>query len=210
VIEIRSYRRVFDLERRLYRIDRLRLNPGGVPVRGVLYFAALLTAVLIAGSLPLVGSLSRALPWYVRDVAAPGASATLLSLIRLEGRPFHLAAYALVRYRIEPRRLSGCRPCDAVGTRWRPHEIVLLPDGSDSRMRRLRYAGPGAVLVTLEHERSGAMLARRPGRLARLARRPDVILRERPHARVLDRSEVIALGSGARLLVRSSGAAGGR
>ena len=29
--EIRSYRRVFDLERRIYSIDRLRLNPGGVP-----------------------------------------------------------------------------------------------------------------------------------------------------------------------------------
>ncbi len=26
-------------------------------------------------------------------------------------------------------------------------EIVLLPDGSDGRMRRLRYTGPGAVLV---------------------------------------------------------------
>ena len=37
----------------------------------------------------------------------------------------------------------------------------------------------------------------------------DVILQERPHARVLDRSEVIALGSGARLLVRPSGAGGG-
>ncbi len=42
MIEIRSYRRVFDLERRIYSVDQLRLNPGGVPVRGVLYFLALL------------------------------------------------------------------------------------------------------------------------------------------------------------------------
>ena len=28
-IEIRSYRAVFDLERRLYRIDGFRLNPSG-------------------------------------------------------------------------------------------------------------------------------------------------------------------------------------
>ena len=34
LMEVRSYRRVFDLERRIYRVDRLRLNPGGVPVRG--------------------------------------------------------------------------------------------------------------------------------------------------------------------------------
>jgi hypothetical protein len=33
-MEIRSFRRVFDLERRIYRVDRLRLNPGGIPVRG--------------------------------------------------------------------------------------------------------------------------------------------------------------------------------
>jgi hypothetical protein len=35
-MDIRSYRAVFDLERRIYRIDRLRLNPSGVPVRGVI------------------------------------------------------------------------------------------------------------------------------------------------------------------------------
>ncbi len=35
MMEIRSYRRVFDLERRIYQVDRLRLNPSGVPVRGV-------------------------------------------------------------------------------------------------------------------------------------------------------------------------------
>ena len=44
-MEIRSYRAVFDLERRIYRIDRLRLNPAGVPVRGIVYFLALLAAI---------------------------------------------------------------------------------------------------------------------------------------------------------------------
>jgi hypothetical protein len=207
-MEIRSFRRVFDLERRLYRIDRLRLNPGGVPVRGIVYFLALQSAVLMAGSLPLIGAVSRALPWYVRDLAAPAASATLLSVIRLEGRPFHLAAHALVRYRIEPRRLSGFRPCTDVGARWWPSDIVLLPDGSDGHMRRLRYTGPGAVLVALEHERASAMLERGPAALARLARRPDVILTERPQARVLRHAQVIALGPGARLLVRPGGTGG--
>ena len=47
MIEIRSYRRVFDLERRVYSVDRLRLNPGGVPVRGIVYLLAIL-AVLFA------------------------------------------------------------------------------------------------------------------------------------------------------------------
>jgi len=168
VIEIRSYRAVFDLERRIYRIDQLRLNPGGIPVRGVVYFLAILLAMLIAGSLPLVGAAVGALPWYLRDLALPVASATVLSVIRIEGRPFHLAAYALLRYRAGPRSFAGVRPCDAPGARWRPEEILLLPDGSDCEMRRLRYTGPGAVLVTTAHERSerhGALGLLGPARL---------------------------------------------
>src|ERR1700685_3026622 len=93
VIEIRSYRAVFDLERRIYRIDRLRLNPGGIPVRGVVYFLAILLAVLLAARLPLLAVVARALPWYLRDLALPGASAATLTVIRVEGRPFHLAAH---------------------------------------------------------------------------------------------------------------------
>ena len=154
MIEIRSYRAVFDLERRIYRVDQLRLNPGGIPVRGVVYFLAILAATLLASSLPLLGAAVGVLPWYLRDLALPVASATVLSVIRIEGRPFHLAAGALLRYRAGPRNLAGVRPCAAPGARWRPEEILLLPDGSDGEMRRLRYTGPGAVLVTTAHERS--------------------------------------------------------
>lgn len=161
-IEIRSYRSVFDLERRIYRVDRLRLNPGGVPVRGVVYFLAILATVLIAGSLPVLALAVGVLPWYLRDVALPGAGAAVLTAIRVEGRPFHLAAQALLRYRSEPRSGPGActwgsGPC-AVGPggRWRMEEILMLPDGSDGRLRRLRYTGPGAVLVTVAHEHADA------------------------------------------------------
>jgi hypothetical protein len=154
MIEIRSYRAVFDLERRIYRVDQLRLNPGGIPVRGVVYFLAILAVMLIVGSLPLAGQAIGALPWYLRDLALPVASATLLSVIRIEGRPFHQAAYALLRYRVGPGWLAGIRPCGAPGERWHPEEVLMLPDGSDAAMRRLRYTGPGAVLVTTAHERS--------------------------------------------------------
>ena len=57
--DVRSYRAVFDLERRIYRIDRLRLNPGGVPVRGVLYFLGLLVAGAVTARLPLLAALGR-------------------------------------------------------------------------------------------------------------------------------------------------------
>jgi hypothetical protein len=201
-MEIRSYRRVFALERRIYRVDRLRLNPSGVPVLGVVYFLVILGASLIAGSLPLVGAPLKALPWYLCDVLLPGASATVLSVIRIEGRPFHQAAHALARYRVKPRQTAGTCKQTRLGQRWFADDILLLPDGSDGRMRRLRYIGPGAVLVAVEHERVGKTIERGTTGLARRGRRSTLIVRARPGARALDRAQVISLERGVRLLSR--------
>ncbi len=163
-MEIRSYRAVFDLERRIYRVDRLRLNPGGVPVRGVVYCLAILACFALAGVLPLVGTAVRALPWYARDLLVPAGLAALLTMIRIEGRPFHLAAAALLRHLLGPRELAGLLPArgslgaspgrlDAAATGvWRPEELLMLPDGSDPRPRRLRYSGPGAVRMTANRQ----------------------------------------------------------
>jgi hypothetical protein len=196
--EIRSYRNVFDLERRIYRIDRLRLNPSGVPLRGIVYFLAILAVTLLAGALPLIGMLVRALPWYVLDLAVPGAAAALLTLIKIEGRPFHLAVLALLRYASGARELAGLRPCGAADRRWRPHELVVLADGSDSRLRQLRYTGPGAVLVSTAHIRT----AWRPSSLRRATRRPCMTLAALPGMPSPARGQVIALTDGARLEVR--------
>jgi hypothetical protein len=151
MIEVRSYRRVFDLERRIYTVDRLRLNPGGVPVRGVLYFLWLLVATLLLTAMPLVGSLAREVPWYLRDLLGPGCVATVLSIVRVDGRTFHLSARSLLGFCLQPRELDGLRSSSSFGTRWAPGEIAMLPDGSDSCFRSLRYRGPGAVLVMIEH-----------------------------------------------------------
>jgi hypothetical protein len=149
-MEIRSYRAVFDLERRIYRIDRLRLNPGGIPLRGVVYCLAILAVLALAGAVPLLGAVVRALPWYLRDLALPAGSAAVLTMIRVEGRPFHLAAAALLRHALGPRHLAGMladrRSIARTRVRgWRPDDLLVLPDGSDARLRRLRYTGPGAV-----------------------------------------------------------------
>jgi hypothetical protein len=204
-MEIRSYRAVFDLERRIYRIDRLRLNPGGVPVRGVVYLLGLLAAILVCRSVPPLSALTGALPWYLVYVALPGASAALLTVVRIDGRPAHLAAQALVRHRLAPRQsvgLTGRRRSRAsvgagaeAGGRWCPGEILMLPDGSDARMRGLRYTGPGAVLVTVAHEPVESR-ARAWGR-ARLTLREPADRR-----RALARGQVIALAAGTRLRVR--------
>jgi hypothetical protein len=203
VIEVRSYRRVFDLERRIYSVDRLRLNPGGIPVRGVVYFLLAVCCSLIVTGLPLFGPLARTLPWFARDIALPAGAAAVFSLIRIEGRVFHLAAHALLRYWATPRRLAGLRRCQALGRRWHPSELVLLPDGSDGRMRDLLYTGPGAVLVSLEHRRHGRARELGASATARPGRRPVLALHQSANARPLAESQVISLGPGARLRVRS-------
>ncbi len=196
--EIRSYRNVFDLERRIYRVDRLRLNPGGVPLRGIVYFLAILAVTLLTGSLPLIGVFVRMLPWYARDVAVPSAAAALLTLIKIEGRSFHLAALALLRYAFGPRKLFGLRPYTAADRRWRLQELVVLVDGSEARLRRLRYTGPGAVLVRTAHVR--AVL--RPGPLMRVVRAPNMTLTGLPGHPKPAHGQVIALPDGVRLEVR--------
>jgi hypothetical protein len=186
-MEIRSYRTVFELERRIYRVDSLRLNPTGVPVRGVVYGLGLIVGVLACQSLLPLRSAMSVLPWYVTDLALPVGAAALLTVVRIDGRPFHLAVQALMGHRLTARRLVGVRPLragwragaghghgPALGGRWWPPDVLLLPDGSDARMRRLRYVGPGAVLVAVPYVCEGKA-ARRGGR----AGRGRVRLRER-------------------------------
>jgi hypothetical protein len=197
-MEIVSYRTVFDLERRVYRVDRLRLNPSGIPLRGVVYFLVILVAMLLVAKLPLLGALARLAPWYIRDLAVPSAAAALFTMIRVEGRPFHLAARAVIRYGIRPRHLAGMRPCVAPGGRWHPAELLVLPDGSDARLRRLRYVGAGAVLVSTAHIRSeyGA------GGIRSLLGGPQVTLEQLAGSSAPARGHVIVLAAGARLEVR--------
>lgn len=197
--EIRSYRAVFDLERRIYRIDRLRLNPAGIPVRGVVYFLGILAIFGMLAPLPLAGAAVRLLPWYLREVAVPGAAAVLLTLIKIEGRPSHLAVLAMLRYLLAPRELVGLRPHTSTHRRFRPHELVFLADGSDARLRRLRYIGPGVVRVSAAHSRA----TRRLGPLGWWARRPSVTLAPLPDKRPPARHQAIALAAGACLEVRS-------
>lgn len=195
-IEIRSYRSVFDLERRVYRIDRLRLNPAGVPVRGIVYFLAILACSALLGRLPGLSLISGAVPWYIREIALPGGLAALLVVLRIDGRPFHIAALSMIAHVLRPRELLGSgRPLPPA--HWQPRELLLVPDGSDARMRRLRYMGPGAVLVSVAHQRC-EMSDRMPGRLAR---QPQLVLRELPDHR-LAKPQLIELARGARLQVR--------
>jgi hypothetical protein len=132
-VEIRSYRRVFAPERRLYRIDRLRLNPAGVPLRGIVYFLALLGAGLAFGALPLLGVALRVVPWYLRDGLVPALGAALLTLIWVDGRPSHVTALALICFQARCRHSAGLRLRRASAMRWRPGELPVLTHSSPRR-----------------------------------------------------------------------------
>jgi hypothetical protein len=200
-MEIRSFRRVFDLERRVYSVDRLRLNPSGVPVRGVVYFVALVVAVLAGTRLPLLGDGIALAPWYLRDLLGPALAATLMALIRVEGRTFHHAARAVVLFACSRRRLTGgVRGC-RLG-RWYPNDVLVIPDGSESRFRPLVYTGPGAVLVQGAHERHRGPRGRGlPGWRAR-SPRPTLFLRRGGGEGGSPGAQVILLAAGARLQVQ--------
>ncbi len=187
--EIRSYRAVFALERRIYRIDTVRLNPSGIPLRGIVYAAALVAASLVGGSLPPLRWLDPLIPWYVRDAGLPLAAAWLLASARIDGRAFHLAALAAVAHLVAPRRLSRLGAASG-GDRWQPPPVLCIADGSDARLRALRYRGPGAVLVRAPHRR----------RAAHPMRRASVTLH--PAGAPAARASVLELAPGAVLEVR--------
>jgi hypothetical protein len=197
-MEIRSYRSVFQLERRIYRVDRVRLNPGGIPVRGIVYFLALGLLALLADRAPGAGVLVAWVPWYVRDLALPALAASLLAPARVSGRPFHLAANALLRHAVSSRRRASlCRRIAREGThtRWFPPVLLMLPDGCDGELRALRYIGPGALRVSVAHE--CVVCPRRSPAFPR--RRPDLVVRRPRGAAATPRSEVIVLERAARV-----------
>jgi hypothetical protein len=190
-LEVRSFRSVFALERRIYRLDTLRLNPSGIPLRGIGYAAVLVLTALLAGALPPTAWLDPLIPWYVRDLGLPLAGATLLGALRVDGRPFHLSALALFGHALARRRLSSLAPLPCRCARWRPPAVLCIPDGSDTRFRSLRYRGPGAVLVHHPHLRAEWSPSRRA----------DITLH--PLAGARGRAIVLELAAGAVLEVRT-------
>jgi len=139
-------------------------------------------------------------PWYVRDLALPGVFSAVLAVMRIEGRPFHLAARAVLGCGLGPRGIVGLgcgrRSVGPAWAVWRPQPLLMVPDGSDHRMRRMAYRGPGALLVTVAHERR-----LRGGPLAMLGLRAQLALRELHGVERPPRGEVVVLDRNAWLRV---------
>lgn len=150
-LEIRSFRVVFALERRLFRIDRWRLPlPYGIPVRGIAYGVAALLAVLAAGALPGLGEVVGAVPAPVRFVLGPVAVAAVLARVRVDGRPAHRSALALLRHRLGPRTVDAFARVPSPGSEHVLTEpVVLAAAAGDSRYRGAEVNGPAVVALGL-------------------------------------------------------------
>lgn len=144
--EIRSYRVVFELERRLHRIDRFRIPlPYGLPLRGLGYCAAALLAVVLVGTLPVLGDIVDDVPPPARYVVVPVGIAALLTNVRIDGRPVHRVAGPFLRLRLGPSRVAAFQPAALRPTYFA--DLTIAPDASGGRPRPMRIAGPASVVL---------------------------------------------------------------
>jgi hypothetical protein len=162
---IRSYRRVFEVDRRLYRVDRWALPvPGGVPLRGLAYFAATVLAVVVLGRVPGIGDLLDALAPPLRYVVLPLAVAVLATQAAPDGRTAHRFASDWLRMRLRARRRSAGRrvTLEAEPLAW--HGVLpVVWDEHGAQLHRARVRGPARITfktpVVLAHAR-GRLVAR--------------------------------------------------
>lgn len=153
-MHIRSFRVVFDLERRIHRIDRFRVPlPYGLPLRSVGYAVIALVAVLVAGRLPILGALLGGLPAPARYALVPVAVSYAFTQLRLDGRTAHAAAGAWLRFSLMPRAWCAFRPLPRRGAT-RFASLTSVTGTEPRRRRRPVTAGSEAKGQTGPDERS--------------------------------------------------------
>lgn len=168
-ITLRSYRLAFEMERRIFRLDRFRIPvPYGLPLRGLAYWLILVAAVGLLDGLPLTGSVLGALPWPLRFVLLPGAGAYWLCQPRPDGRLAHEAIAAHVVYRCSPRRLVAFSGAPSTGApEWSPMAVVA--DERGTSFVRGVVEGPASVVL---RQPARAELLRATVRVRQLEDRP--------------------------------------
>ena len=189
---VRSFREVFEIERRLFRVDRWRIPlRSGLEVRAIVYAIAVYAALLVARAIPPVAAVHDLLPAPIGWLVLPAGGALALARFRPDGRIPHHAAVSVVRWGLSPKSLAGLRAEGGVG---RPAlseaEVVVCADWRDGhRPLHGDVVGPATVI------------ARRPARL--ISERCGQVLELSLDAPALRRGHVLDLRVGERLEVRS-------
>jgi TcpE family len=162
---IRSYRRVFEVDRRIYRVDRWALPvPGGVPLRGLGYFIATLLFVVLGGRVPGLAPLLGLLSAPLRYVVLPLAVAVLGTQVAPDGRSAHRFAWDWLRLRMRARRRCAGRVVTLEGepVNW-DGALATCWDEHGTSLRRAQVRGPARVTfaVPVRFEGAGSRLVAR-------------------------------------------------
>jgi hypothetical protein len=204
-IQLRGYRRVFRIERRLFRFDRWRIPyPHGVPLRGIGYFLILELTAFALSRLPVLGAMLALPSPVVPFLGLPAAGAFLLMQGRIDGRPPHHVLGSLLHFSLSPRCLAGLSPCPRPGEVVMPvTDLTVAYDGRESFPVGGRIRGPAKVTF-----RYPAMVAvegappwvRDPGKRAARARRYRVE-RRRAAAPML-RGKTVGVPAGREVVIK--------
>jgi hypothetical protein len=109
-IRIPSFRVVFQIERRIFRVGDQRIPvPYGIPLAGAAYFLASLGIIFLLGHLPFASRLIGAVPFPIKWITLPGLCAWFLVRARPDGRSGARLLRALVRHAVGPREVAGWR-----------------------------------------------------------------------------------------------------
>jgi hypothetical protein len=147
-LPIHSFRVVFELERRIHKVDRWRIPvPYGVPLRGLAYWAIALVVTIALTRMPIAGVLIGALPTPIRLLILPVGVAYLLVRIDVDGRPAHTALVTWIGWKFSAQRTAALRRVPAAGTAVRLGDITLVPDERAARYRDAVIKGPAEVLL---------------------------------------------------------------
>lgn len=187
-VVIRSFRVVFEHERRIHKVDRIRLPlPYGLPLRSLAYGAIVLIALLVLSRMPLLGGLVGLIPLPVRVAVLPALGAYLLTQVKPDGRPAHRFLLCWVRLRVTPRKrtslLGGAPGVSSV----RLGALTVAPDERGPAYRRGTIDGPAHALMRMP------VRARKRGR--------DLVVEPDGHE-PLYRGRQLRLAAGQRALVR--------
>jgi hypothetical protein len=147
-LAIHSFRVVFELERRIHKVDRWRIPvPYGVPLRGLAYWAIALVLTIALARMPIAGFLIGALPTPIRLLILPVGVAYFLVRIEVDGRPAHAALATWIRWKLSAPHTAALRRVPAAGTAVRLGDITLVPDERAARYRGAVIKGPADVLL---------------------------------------------------------------
>jgi hypothetical protein len=203
-IQLRGYRRVFRIERRLFRFDRWRIPyPHGVPLRGIGYFLILELTAFALSRLPVLGVLLALPSPVIPFLGLPAASAFLLMQGRIDGRPPHHVLASLLRFASRPRCLAGLSSSPRQGEEVAPvADIAVAYDGRESFSVPGRVRGPAKITfrypATVAVEGAPPWL-RDPRKRAARARRYRV--RRRREAAPMLRGKTVGVPAGREVVI---------